>query len=213
VNSFRLKVAAFAAGLALVAALGGVGTASAASAAACKAGKASTAAAPCTRAWVAAGCNQFVPLVKSAFAASVTAPVRFKTPGGPTVLNCGFTVDGAKNAFGFLFVPRGATPAIFAGVQAGEQMHIVGCQATQVWDAATQTPAAAAKPLPGVGDQSFVHYACPGGFVAYENSGDQQVLTNIASAYVRRGATAYTSGSANVAALKVFMKQLVARYP
>ena len=208
-SSFRGKTVAFAAAFIVVAALGGqASAATAAGPSPCKAGQATHG---CTRAWVSAGCNQFKSLVKATLGIEPTAATRHKTPGGPTALSCGFTLPGSDE-FAFIFAPSGATPAIFAGVEAAQPNHVVGCQAAaDPFDASTQTPAALPTRLP-VGDQAFVYYPCPGGYIAYENNGDQQVITNIPMAYVRRGATAYSAAGFSVAKLSAFMKQLVAAY-
>jgi hypothetical protein len=196
---------AFAAGMTLVVALGA--TAATAAPVPCKPGQATKG---CTRAWVSAGCNQFKPLVKSTLGIAPTSATRYKTPSG---LSCGFKVPGLDD-FGFIFAPSGATATIFASIEAAQQAHIVGCQAAaNPFDSSTQTPAATPKRLPGVGDQAFVYFPCPGGFIAYENNGDQQVITNIPSAYVRRGSTAYSAAAGlSAAQLSAFMKLLVATY-
>ena len=180
-SSFRGKTVAFAAAFIVVAALGGqASAATAAGPSPCKAGQATHG---CTRAWVSAGCNQFKSLVKATLGIEPTAATRHKTPGGPTALSCGFTLPGSDE-FAFIFAPSGATPAIFAGVEAAQPNHVVGCQAAaDPFDAST-----------------------------YENNGDQQVITNIPMAYVRRGATAYSAAGFSVAKLSAFMKQLVAAY-
>lgn len=209
-SSLKGKTVALAAAFIVVAALGG--QASAATAAGplpCKPGQATHG---CTRAWVLAGCNQFKPLVQAALGIAPTAATRYKVPGGPTELSCGFTMPGAEE-FSFMFVPGGATTASFAKIEAAQQAHIVGCQAAaDPFDASTQTPAALPNHVP-IGDQAFVYYPCPGGFVAYENGVIQDVISNIPAAYVRRGGTAYSAAAGfSATQLSAFMKQLVATY-
>jgi hypothetical protein len=205
---FTGKAVAFAAAIVVVCAFGATASAAPQGLAPCKAGQATSG---CTRAWVSAGCDQFKSLVKATLGVAPTSATR-SMRGGPLHLICGFKLPGNED-FSFIFASSGATAAIFAAQKAGQQDHIVGCQAAaDPFDSSTQTKAAPPKALSGVGDQAFVYYPCPGGFVAYENSGDQQVLTNVPSAYARRGATSYTATGANAAQLAAFMRQLLATY-
>jgi hypothetical protein len=205
---FNGKAVACAAAFIVVGTFGVTASAALQGVAPCKAGQATGG---CARAWVSAGCNQFKPLVKSALGVTPTGATRSKK-GSPRDLICGFTLPGDDD-FSFIFASSGATAGIFASVEAAQQNHIVGCQAAaDPFDSSTQTKAAPPRALSGIGDQAFVYYPCPGGFVAYENSGDQQVLTNVPIAYARRGATSYTATGANVARLSAFMRELLATY-
>ncbi|MCU1677343.1 MAG: hypothetical protein JWM93_2101 [Frankiales bacterium] len=207
-RSFTGKAVAFAAAIVVVCAFGAAASAAPQGLAPCKAGAATSG---CTRAWVSAGCDQFKSLVKATLGAAPTSATRSRR-GSPRDLICGFKLPGDED-FAFIFASSGATAAVFASVKAAQPAHIVGCQAAaDPFDASTQTKAALPKALSGIGDQAFVYYPCPGGFVAYENSGDQQVLTNVPSAYARRGATSYSATGANAAQLSAFMRQLLATY-
>jgi hypothetical protein len=205
---FNGKAVAYAAAIVAVCAFGATASAATLGAVPCKPGEATSG---CTRAWVSAGCDQFKALVKSTLGVAATSATRSKR-GSPRDLICEFKLPGADD-FGFVFASSGASAAIFASIKAAQPAHIVGCQAAaDPFDASTQTKAAPPKTLSGVGDQAFVYYPCPGGFVAYENSGDQQVITNIPSAYARRGATSYSAAWSNASQLAAFMRQLLATY-
>jgi hypothetical protein len=207
-RSFTGKAGAFAAAFIVVGTFGATASAAPQGLAPCKPGEATSG---CTRVWVSAGCDQFKSLVKSTLGVAPTSATRSKR-GSPRDLICGFKLPGGED-FAFIFASSGATAAIFASVKAAQPAHIVGCQAAaDPFDSSTQTKAAPPKALSGVGDQAFIYYPCPGGFVAYENSGDQQVLTNVPSSYARRGATSYSATGANAAQLSAFLRQLLATY-
>jgi hypothetical protein len=192
-------------------------TASANSSAACKAGQA-TGAGGCTRAWVAAGCNQLVPLVKAATgSASVTAS-KIALRGSKNNLGCSFAY-GSGQGFGLLFAASGYSAAQFAANVHNITQFTAGCLASQDADQSTMTPALPVKNLSGLGDQAAEINECPSGW-AWAVSPGQPIDSGNSSSYtssvvVRRGATSLQitgAGSAMASAL-AFARKLVAKYP
>ncbi len=194
----------------------GVGAASARSASPCQAGKA-TGTAGCTRAWVAAGCNQFIPLVKSVTGATSVAAKKVALRNGKNDLDCSFTY-GDNLGFGFLYVSAGYSPAQFAANVHNTGQFTMGCLASASSDPTTATPAPPVKMLAGMGDQAAEMNQCPSGWVAAGTPGSTSDTWNVSafepSVLVRRGATGvqFSGSSATIAKTIAFGRKFLAKY-
>jgi hypothetical protein len=177
----------------------------------------------CTRAWVTAGCKQFVPLVKSVYGVSVTAAPS-KVPGrkGVGSLLCAFQPAGAgaDESFEFWFF-NGAHQTNWAQFKANmdETGHVTGCVPTATSDPATATARATAQPIAGLGSEAIAVDICPGGGYSVWSgnsvaSGPSAPAVIDQLAYTQRRVNGTPTGPASSTAKDVaFMRQLVKRYP
>jgi len=172
----------------------------------CKSGQTSTSAAPCTRTWMTAGCTSFLPLIHSVFGASLSvAPKQTKVPGG---LACAYTLDGATNAFGFGFSPKGTTAASFQAALSSAPQGWTACQE----GTNASTPLAAPMLIPTLGTQAYEYDPCPGASVVSDPT--QPTFPDFAEGYVRIRATSYSaSGAVTLTQMDTFLRQLIVKYP
>ncbi|HVS84723.1 MAG TPA: hypothetical protein VHD91_03755 [Gaiellaceae bacterium] len=164
---------------------------------------------PCTRAWMTAGCASFLPLVHSTFGASLSlAPKQSKVRGA---LTCDYDRGATVDAFGFAFVPKGVTAAIFQSLFADAAQGWTACQAGA--DASTQTPLALPTLVPGLGTQAYEYDPCPGSAVVSDPS--EPTTPDFAVGLVRVGATDYSGGGAGITLtqLNAFWRRLIVKYP
>ena len=175
----------------------------------CKAGVATSSA--CTRAWVAKGCAQFVPLIKATMGLSVTAEPSSGHKSPPGDLNCGYAVDGTANGLGFGFNPKGLTPASFTGIENTIGEGWAACQASS--GSTAQTPIATPTTVPGLGSQGYVWDPCPGGVLA-DSYGD--TTPNFVQGAVRTGVTDFSAVTHGVTIsfqqMEAFLKELSVKY-